>query len=390
MKKEFNYPLGWKIVITIFLIAFIVSIIFLATISIKQSNQLTVNLGLLAMFLGLIALCVIGLIDIFKAKLIIEDDKIKSIGVFRTKTLLFSEIKGIKLDQNYLRFLSNNPAFKNILVSVYYGKFSVLKSWASERFIDVDTQELITNEKQVLENEMFGDNEEERLQKLESAKKTVKVLTIASSIIAFSFLFFPHFYSIQTILCAIMPVVGLIIWSRSKGIITLAEKPNAAQPSIIGVVFLPIMALAVRALFDINIFNYDNIYKPLIAIVMLVFVFVLKAHHTKLDFKKTKTFFVLLGVLFLSTIYAYGLVAISNVVFDNDGGELYDAEVLDMRISSGKSTTYYLELSPWGPQTEIKEVMVSKTLYQNTQIGDSAFVYFSDGLYNIPYYIVLE
>lgn len=390
MKKEFSYHLGWKIVITIFLLAFIAFLIFLATISIKQSSQLAVNLGLFAMFLGLIALCVIGLIDIFKAKLIIEDDKIKSIGVFKTKTLLFSEIKGIKLDQNYLRFLSNNPASKNLLVSVYYGKFTEIKLWASERFVDIDMQELIINEKQVLENELFGDTEEERQKKLIAAKKTIKVLSVVSWIVALSFFIFPHFYQIQTILCAIIPIVGLLIWQRSKGMITLAEKPNAAQPSIGGAILLPVMALLVRALMDINIFSYDNLLKPLVAIVLLVLIFVIKAHHTKLDFKKAKTYFILLGTVLLSAMYAFGIISISNTIYDNDGGELHAAEVLDMRISTGKSTSYYLKLSPWGPQTEIKDESVSKTLYENTQIGDSAFVYFSDGLYNIPYYIILE
>ena len=56
----------------------------------------------------------------------------------------------------------------------------------------------------------------------------------------------------------------------------------------------------------------------------------------------------------------------------------------------GKTTTYYFELSKWGPKTEIDDVSVSKEIYNSREIGDSAVVYFNHGLYKIPYYFVIQ
>jgi hypothetical protein len=89
-------------------------------------------------------------------------------------------------------------------------------------------------------------------------------------------------------------------------------------------------------------------------------------------------------------MYAYGFIITTNSVFDTAQPEYYKAKILDKRISSGKSTSYYFELSSWGPQSQNDEVMVNRELYNEKEVGDSALIYFSEGFYKIPYFIVIQ
>jgi len=89
-------------------------------------------------------------------------------------------------------------------------------------------------------------------------------------------------------------------------------------------------------------------------------------------------------------MYAFGFLITTNVAFDESEPDFYTAEVIDKHVSSGKTTTYYLKLNEWGPQTEVKDVSVAKEIYNNKEIGDRAIVYFNQGLYKIPYYAVIE
>jgi len=42
-------------------------------------------------------------------------------------------------------------------------------------------------------------------------------------------------------------------------------------------------------------------------------------------------------------------------------------------------TTYYLDLSPWGPRTEHEQVSVDKNLFNRANVGDTVEVYLYEG-----------
>jgi hypothetical protein len=64
--------------------------------------------------------------------------------------------------------------------------------------------------------------------------------------------------------------------------------------------------------------------------------------------------------------------------------------VLAKRISSGKTTSYYLELGEWGPRDEVADVSVSNSTYKNVEIGEMVNVYLKKGKLNIPWFIIAK
>lgn len=391
MKNEFKIAKGWAIFIWIFAPGLIALFGFLGVMPYTEDDfDLTLALILTPISLGMVFLMVLGVIDTIKSKLIIEKTHLISISVFKTKRLDFKDIKGIKRDQNYLHFIPNTTDFKKIKVSTYVGKYSQLANWADSKFNNIDFEEIVQDTAEILENEEYGRNTEEREYKLENTRKKTKTLNTVSLIIGLGTLFFPHFYKVQIIACAVLPILGLILLKSSKGLIKLDDTPNSAHPNLLGTLFTPSAALMIRALMDFNVFNYDNFWKPaLLLFAILTFLLFFKS-GVKYDFKKAVSYLAVLGILMFGSMYAYGFLVTTNVIFDNSYPVNYQANVIDKHISSGKSTTYYLKLDPWGPQTEIEDVSVSKQIYKTTEIGDSVMVYFNNGLYEIPYYLIID
>lgn len=391
MEKIFRIAKGWNVFIWICIPLFMGLFVFIGIMPyIEDKFDLTLALILTPVSIGLEFLMVLALIDTRKGKFIIENERIISIGVFKTKILDFKKIKGFKVDQNYLYFFPINEHDKIIKVSTYIERFAEIRAWSEQHFKNLDIEESVNEKKEILENEKYGSTEEERELRLTKIKKTTKYINTISWIVSLSTFFYPHFYQIQILLCGLMPIIGLIIYKNSKGLIRLDEKPNSVHPTIIWTLFMPSCALYIRALLDFNIFDYSNLWKPALVIFFVFGYLMLKGSKTEYNFKNIFTYIGISGMLIFGSMYAYGFLITTNAVFDNSQPTVYKAKILDKRTSSGKTTTYYFKLSEWGPQKEIDEVYVVKDIYKRKEIGDTAIVYFNNGLYKIPYYIVIE
>lgn len=67
---------------------------------------------------------------------------------------------------------------------------------------------------------------------------------------------------------------------------------------------------------------------------------------------------------------------------------VYTTTIAGKRISKGKTTTYYLELNPWGDRKEIEDVKVSRERYESVDIGDDTEVTQHQGALGTPWILV--
>ena len=64
-------------------------------------------------------------------------------------------------------------------------------------------------------------------------------------------------------------------------------------------------------------------------------------------------------------------------------------KVLDHDVHHGKSTSYYLTVSPWiDGKTESKKISVSSKAYRECQIGETAHIHLHNGALGINWYYV--
>lgn len=94
MKQEYTFAKGWRIFI--YILSPILMFVFggLGIMPYVENAGLGIKVFLTILSIALECLMVLGLIDMYKGKLILEKDAIISIGVFKVRTLKLSEIKG--------------------------------------------------------------------------------------------------------------------------------------------------------------------------------------------------------------------------------------------------------------------------------------------------------
>lgn len=391
MKQEFKYSklmtiISWILFPALFLLGIWLGIMPF----VMDEYDTTGKIFFILLGLAIDVVMVLGLLSIKKEKLIIEDDKITYIDLFKTKQLLLSEIKGYTVDDKYIYFETIEKKKKRIKVTKYFGNFTEIENWAASNFQDLNQIEIENDIEEILSSDEFGNTEEERSARYNLAKKVTKILGIASWVIALSFWFFPRFYTTQTVLCVLLPIIGFIVYKYFNGLIKLIDKPNSAYPNIGFALFIPSAVLLIRAITDFSIYDYSNFWGPAIAIVAVFIYFTIQDNNIKANLKKGDTYISILAMLVGSMAYAYGAILCINVTLDNSEPKIYEATILNMYVSSGKHTSYNLEISEWGPVTEVEDLTVSRDFYENCEIGAIVDMYYSAGYLNIPYYFVWE
>jgi hypothetical protein len=86
--------------------------------------------------------------------------------------------------------------------------------------------------------------------------------------------------------------------------------------------------------------------------------------------------------------YGAGAFIVADVRFDNSPARVYEVAVADKHISQGRSTTYYLDLPPWGPRPGSSQVSVSRDFYDATEPGDPVCIGLHPGDLGTPWYVV--
>ena len=385
MKKEYKVAKLWTTILWILLPIFALGFGWLSIWFVNSPYLSVVSFGLAIIMIT-------GLIAINKIKFVIENDKIIEKGIYRTHIFPISEIKGFRKSKGICYLVPfPHSKYKKMAIPDWIGGYNEVMQWVRQSFTDIDKEEELASKKEILNNEEFGTTIKEREQRLNKTRKITRTLNIISVIISLAFLFLPHYYyQLQVLLCTLLPILAIVIYKRSKGLIKLDEKPNSANPNLFPTIIFPALILMLRALMDFRIFSIDNFWMPAAFITIAIFVLIIKDPSNTYNYKRLPTYLSLFGLLVFSGIYSYGALITTNGCFDDSPSKIYKAHILGKRISSGKNIYYYLKLSPWGPQKEIKEVLVSRKVFENKQAGDSAIIYFNRGFHRIPFFVVRE
>jgi hypothetical protein len=347
------------------------------------------KLDLIPISIAMIALMIFGVIDTYKGRLIIKEDKIIAVSSLSNTELTLDEIKGFTVNEQYIFVEPTDSKKKKIKISKYTGGYNEILDWLSESYPDLNQKNAIEEEQDILSDETLGWTREVREVKLSKARQTAKVINWAAGITAAWTFLYPTPYQYSILTAIIIPIVALMVVKSSNGLIRIDEKKGSAYPSVIYAFIYPSLGVMLRAILDYNIFDYSNVWLTT-ALITLAFLFVLLMKQQEITFK-TKVDYVTVSSLALFLFaYSFGTLVHINCYYDNSEQENFKAKVLDKRISSGKSTSYYLELSTWGEQKEADEVSIDKGLYKRIQVGDEVNIYLRSGKLEIPWFIVSD
>lgn len=381
-QTEITFSIGWKIF-------FIVTCLILSALSgWFMYDGFTGKSGGIGLIFGSagVLFFLYCLFRVFKEKLIVEHDRLIHVMAFTQREVLYRDIEGYYVDDNYISIVSAQTQKKAIKLSTYIGKSKVL-SLLRANFTDLDLRDQHQSEEDIIYNNDYGLTPEEAAQNLKNAKKLCNILSVASIILALWVGFYPDTNSL--VVNMTFPVVILLVIKRSRGLIRVDSSKNSANPNLSLAFIAPLFALALRCFSDYHIFSFQNMWTFTVA------AFVVLATITFIGSKEFNfSGYANIANTLMIAVYLFGYcvvdVLVINCTFDKSIPQTYKAEVLDKRISKGKSTSYYLTLSAWGPQKQIDENSVKRYFYSEVEINDTVSVYYYKGLLNIPWFDIVK
>ncbi|WP_162944909.1 hypothetical protein [Flavisolibacter nicotianae] len=389
--KEYKLSKGWAwfiyIMAPLLAAVFIYLLVMPFLPDTKSSGTDQLKWFLVPISLLMIGVCVAGVIDAVKGRFVITQDSVYAKGVFTNRELLLHEIEGYRTDDRYIYIVPFDKSLKQIKVSTYFSGTGDILAWLSERFPDLDEQKAAAEEAEILSDETLGMGVEEREEQLRKARLKAKALNWAGGLVAAWTWFLPQPYEVVIFLCILLPIICLLLVKSSKGLIRMEEKKKSAYPSVFSGVLFPSLALCIRALMDFNLLQYGNVWKGTLMLAGL-FMTVLLVRSKEFTFRSAKDYGLAFGITILVLAYSFGAVVTANCTWDNSTTSVYHAQVTGKHISSGKTTTYYVSLTPWGPQTKEDDVSVSKALYNRLQAKDDVSVYFRQGWFGISWFFI--
>lgn len=381
---------GWAIAAAISVLIFI-GVFGILGIMPWVQDEINLILGLLVtpFSIGIIIFLIYGLINIKKRRFIIDNEKLISISVFKTKELYYDEIKGYKVNERWILIIPKDNKKKKIKVDRSMSGTQEALSWISEKFDDLDMVSKINEEEEILNNESIGWTREIREEKLRNARKTTKVLNILGIISFVWTVFFPVPYNYAILSTLTIPISTILATKFFSGLIRLDERKDSAYPTVIYALTLPSLGLLIRCLLDFEIFDYSNVWIISVAI-MMTLLSVILIKQKEFSLKNKKSLLSIIPIAMILWAYGFGATIFINCYLDTSRPEHFTAKIIDKSISNGKITTYYLKLTNWGPQKEVDEVSVDQAMYDRVEVDSNVDIYFMNGKLEIPWFIVLD
>jgi hypothetical protein len=364
--------------------------VFLTGFAVLMFNMDHTKAGPVVLLIPILLLLFAALIvtSQIKRKIIVSTDLIVKVSIWGRKDLPTSNVKGIRVGEKVIYIEPDSPSYPKITINNFsdLGSSDDLKNWLTENFKDLDALDLKQTEDQILHDTSLGFTEQEREETLKKAQLTARIYNIAGGVIGAASFFIDHYLIVVALL--LYPVAGVVILRLNNGLIKfLSNKKRSPYPSIfIGFYFCALMLL-IKGIIPYDIFQYDHIWPIAFCtgIVITALLYFTGLNKTAEAVKGQVVFMLVMGML-----YGFGSTLEINCAFDKSKVQVFSAQVLDHRITRGKSDSYYLTLSPWGPRPDAEEVSVGRWLYNDVSIGQTVKIKFKTGLLNIPWYTVTD
>lgn len=326
------------------------------------------------------------LIYTFKSKIILYPDRIEWHGVKSVRSLRRDDIAGWRIiPTQYVSTLEvrpRSPGVKKLKTSLMLKKDEIFEAWFAG-LPNLDALEREESLARVVEDHSVAATPEERAQKLAKAKKIGVVLNWAAGIASVWGWLYPRPYGLAMAVLAVIPAIAVILLATGGGLYQMEGRRHDVRADLFLAFVVPSAVLTLRSLWDFEFLEWSPILKLAIVGSVVLTILVVGADRGMRERR-----WAFLAFLFLSFFYGFGAMAQANALLDRSEGQVFQTQVLAKRISSGKSTTYYFTIDPWGPRTEPNEVSVSRALYQATPVGRNVCVWLRKGSLRVPWFVI--
>ncbi len=344
------------------------------------------NLGsLLYIAIASFAFGIYMLATALRSRLVMDGSRVEVRYAFSEKTADLNEIEG------YRTVSTRNGSYWQLKLKEGRGTITVQKSYDCDgvrawlqQIPDLDERDRTALLEQIEQSQELGATPEERLAALNKAKQLnygLSAVAIAGALglgIGGASLRMP-----SAIVLALLPIV-LIYLVRSGPLLYAIFKPKRDPRTDLGIAF---MACGLGLIFgDSSLHFVDQL--SLLEYAALVGVLFCAGIYSAAR-KNPQFWGAMFGMLFVAGAYGFGLAGAADTIPDHAKPANYSVTIENKHETHGRSTSYYLDLEPWGPIQKANSLSVSYSTYEGASIGDQVCLDLRPGVLRVQWYQVV-
>lgn len=317
------------------------------------------------------------------ARLVIDQDHIEVRGAFRERSAEASEIEG------YRTISSRNGSFTKFFLKQGSGTFTMPNSFAVDDAyrawlqkipnLDNINRDALLNE--ISQQQDLGATPEERLATLSQAKtSSILALVVACAAAVAANFGAPALEVPFAVVLALVPVALLLMIQRSPLLYTAFKRKADPRADLCYALMAATFGLLLRAR-GIHLVSLQSVGVAVVLITLVYCAVFFRSYGQSPSPVGTGFIMILFGFM-----YSFGLVSVADALGDNSKVSVYSVQVTGKHSTTGRSTSYILELAPWGPMQRSSNLGVSRTMYDQFVTGDQVCLALHDGRLHAPWY----
>jgi hypothetical protein len=211
--------------------------------------------------------------------------------------------------------------------------------------------------------------------------------------LALWFFIYPHPYELLLAVLLGIPIIGLLLngWQKPSmaSLVEISiDKDGDNKYDVADFIDIAAWVILFRVLLD---YEFESIYSMIIpgTIACFIILVILFLTHKLIVTSTQNKWWIYTSLIFNVSLYSYAGTYAANCTYDYSEPAVYQTEVLNKSITKGRrSTTYYVEVAPWGHHYEKEKISVPKDQYQELEAGDKISIDLKKGLLNIPWFYI--
>ena len=317
-----------------------------------------------------------------RSRLVIDGSRVAVRYAFTQKTADLSEIEG------YRTVSTRNGSYWQLKLKEGRGTITVQKSFDCDgvrqwlqQIPDLDERDREALLDAIEQNQELGATPEERLAALRRARNWNIVLSAIAIAAAFAFaLGSDQLHLPSAIVLALLPL-ALVYLLRRAPLLYAMFKPKRDPRTDLS---LALMACGLGLIFGNDGIHFVEMpslfeYAGLVGLLCCAAIFSPARQNPQF-------WGAMIGMLMIAGAYGWGLAATIDSLADHSPPAGYTAMVQGMHQTHGRSTSYYLDLPPWGPIQSPNHLSVGYGMYRRTSIGDQVCLEVHSGALRVQWY----
>lgn len=356
--------------------------------------QLWVVLLSLLIFGGMSLVFLGAAVWAFRARVVIDGERMTVRGVFFETSVTAKQMNGFRYLNGQFHLYLKDRRFA--IQIAYFEDLRVITQWIRQRTRDLVEEMLDEEDAAISSDASLGFTEADKAERLDTLRNLIQrinfVVYIAAGIAFVNFLFIEHvvveFAAVGVLV--VTPVFLDLLALSNRGHVRIDYDEGSRYPQIFTGTMVAGVSLALMSLLDRGALLDNRFYEILFLAILAkgLFLCFIDRDRLKVLLRRGRgiTALTVVAMFAMPAFWVGGSLYQTNKLLDTSPTTWHATQIVNKRITSGKTTSYTVELAPWDPaQKGVVEYTLRRAEFERFEEGTPVRVGVRQGAVGIPW-----